>query len=169
MKLKIAWHHKRCAARTRLDGHPCRNWAMPNGRCRMHGGKSTGPRPENRGKSGFKHGASIPRILNDKERAYFKSIRRRFRKDYPNLSHAGEKTLDDLCLYIVRMNRLLSYEGDMGLSTFSALESKIRKHFRALNTGVYPVPKPPKKPPRPDTDKLTEFVERFLADCLLRE
>jgi len=34
---------KRCGARTR-GGHPCRAWAMPNGRCRMHGGKSTGPR-----------------------------------------------------------------------------------------------------------------------------
>ena len=166
MNLKIAWHHKRCGAKTR-DGDPCKNWAMPNGRCRMHGGKSTGPRPENRGKAGFKHGASIPRILNDEERAYFKSIRRQFRKEYPNLPSAGEKTLDDLCLCIVRMNRLLSHEGDMGLSTFSALESKIRKHFRALNTGEYPAPSPSKKPARPD--KLTEFVERFLADCLVRK
>jgi hypothetical protein len=33
----------RCGARTRI-GEPCRQAAMPNGRCRMHGGKSTGPR-----------------------------------------------------------------------------------------------------------------------------
>ena len=33
----------RCGARTRL-GVPCRAPAMANGRCRMHGGKSTGPR-----------------------------------------------------------------------------------------------------------------------------
>jgi hypothetical protein len=33
----------RCGARTRA-GAPCRSPAMPNGRCRMHGGKSTGPR-----------------------------------------------------------------------------------------------------------------------------
>jgi hypothetical protein len=32
-----------CGARTR-EGHPCKNPPMPNGRCRMHGGKSTGPR-----------------------------------------------------------------------------------------------------------------------------
>ena len=32
-----------CGARTRA-GHPCRGAAMPNGRCRMHGGPSTGPR-----------------------------------------------------------------------------------------------------------------------------
>jgi len=33
----------RCGARTR-QGKPCQSPAMPNGRCRMHGGKSTGPR-----------------------------------------------------------------------------------------------------------------------------
>lgn len=30
---------KRCGAANR-DGSPCKNWAMSNGRCRMHGGKS---------------------------------------------------------------------------------------------------------------------------------
>lgn len=33
----------RCGARTRA-GCPCRSPAMANGRCRMHGGRSTGPR-----------------------------------------------------------------------------------------------------------------------------
>ena len=33
----------RCGARTR-PGTPCRRWPMPNGRCRLHGGCSTGPR-----------------------------------------------------------------------------------------------------------------------------
>jgi hypothetical protein len=33
----------RCGARTR-SGCPCRSPAMANGRCRMHGGASTGPR-----------------------------------------------------------------------------------------------------------------------------
>lgn len=33
----------RCGARTRQAG-VCRQPAMPNGRCRLHGGKSTGPR-----------------------------------------------------------------------------------------------------------------------------
>ena len=33
----------RCGAKTR-QGCPCRGPAMANGRCRMHGGKSTGPR-----------------------------------------------------------------------------------------------------------------------------
>ena len=33
----------RCGARNRA-GTPCRRWPMPNGRCRLHGGCSTGPR-----------------------------------------------------------------------------------------------------------------------------
>jgi hypothetical protein len=33
----------RCGARTR-GGATCKSRSMPNGRCRMHGGKSTGPR-----------------------------------------------------------------------------------------------------------------------------
>jgi len=42
----MAGHHrtkKRCGARTR-KGTPCRCKALANGRCRFHGGLSTGPR-----------------------------------------------------------------------------------------------------------------------------
>lgn len=34
--------HPRCGAHCRTTGNACRNPAMKNGRCRMHGGKSTG-------------------------------------------------------------------------------------------------------------------------------
>ena len=34
-------NHPRCGAKCR-SGEPCKNAAMKNGRCRMHGGKSTG-------------------------------------------------------------------------------------------------------------------------------
>ena len=34
----------RCGAKRRSDGGPCQGPAMANGRCRMHGGSSTGPR-----------------------------------------------------------------------------------------------------------------------------
>lgn len=33
----------RCGARSRRTGNACQGPAMPNGRCRMHGGASTGP------------------------------------------------------------------------------------------------------------------------------
>ena len=38
----------RCGAHARTTGKPCRSPAMANGRCRMHGGKSTG-RPQTHG------------------------------------------------------------------------------------------------------------------------
>ena len=34
--------HPRCGAHCRTTGKPCLGYAMKNGRCRMHGGKSTG-------------------------------------------------------------------------------------------------------------------------------
>ena len=49
----------RCGAKTR-KGLPCMSPAMINGRCRMHGGKSTGPRTpeglERSRKANWKHG-----------------------------------------------------------------------------------------------------------------
>ena len=34
--------HPRCGAYCRCTGNACRQPAMPNGRCKMHGGKATG-------------------------------------------------------------------------------------------------------------------------------
>jgi hypothetical protein len=49
----------RCGARRR-DGGKCQAPAMPNGRCRMHGGRSTGPRSaeglERSRKARWRHG-----------------------------------------------------------------------------------------------------------------
>ncbi len=38
------WPGRRCGARCKRTGRPCQQPAMPNHRCRLHGGKSTGPR-----------------------------------------------------------------------------------------------------------------------------
>jgi hypothetical protein len=50
----------RCGARRKSTGTPCRAPAMPNGRCRVHGGPSTGPRTpeglERSRKAAWKHG-----------------------------------------------------------------------------------------------------------------
>lgn len=32
--------HRKCGAYSRTTGAPCRQPAMPNGRCKMHGGKA---------------------------------------------------------------------------------------------------------------------------------
>ena len=58
-RLALANASPRCGARRR-DGETCRGAAMANGRCRMHGGPSTGPRTpaglERSRRSNWKHG-----------------------------------------------------------------------------------------------------------------
>jgi hypothetical protein len=38
--------HPKCGAKCKQSEGLCRNPALPNGRCRIHGGKSTGPKPK---------------------------------------------------------------------------------------------------------------------------
>jgi glucans biosynthesis protein len=45
----------RCGARRRRDGQPCKGPAMPNGRCRFHGGRSPGA-PRGKRNGNYKHG-----------------------------------------------------------------------------------------------------------------
>lgn len=60
----------RCGAKTR-KGHPCKAPAMRNGRCRMHGGKSTGPKtPEGIERvraAHLKHGKYSQQAATDKQ------------------------------------------------------------------------------------------------------
>lgn len=56
-----------CGAKTR-SGQPCRNRAMENGRCRMHGGKSTGAPAENT--NAVKHGFYSDALLPDERKLY---------------------------------------------------------------------------------------------------
>ena len=54
MQSKLPMHlSKRCGAQTR-SGSQCRSPSMPNGRCRMHGGRSPGAPKGN--KNALKHG-----------------------------------------------------------------------------------------------------------------
>ena len=70
----------RCGARTRCGGE-CRQPAMPNGRCRLHGGLSTGPRPPaglaRSRRVRWKHGARSAqvRILLREARLQFRRTR----------------------------------------------------------------------------------------------
>ena len=38
--------HPKCGAKCKQSDGYCRNPAMKNGRCKIHGGKSTGPKPK---------------------------------------------------------------------------------------------------------------------------
>jgi hypothetical protein len=55
MQKPFAMHlSPRCGARTR-SGRPCRSPAMPNGRCRLHGGASPGA-PKGKANGNYRHG-----------------------------------------------------------------------------------------------------------------
>ena len=62
---------KRCGAHARTTGQPCKSPAMENGRCRMHGGKSTGA-PTGKANGNYKHGRQT--IVRIEERRYCKSL-----------------------------------------------------------------------------------------------
>ena len=67
----------RCGARTR-QGTPCKGPAMGNGRCRMHGGQSTGPRTEEglerSRNANYKHGFYSAEMIQ--ERRYIRRLLR---------------------------------------------------------------------------------------------
>jgi hypothetical protein len=62
-----------CGAKARRNNNqPCRQPAMKNGRCRMHGGKSTGPK-STEGKrrialAHFKHGLHTKKAINERKK-----------------------------------------------------------------------------------------------------
>jgi hypothetical protein len=64
---------RQCGAKTR-QGTSCRSPAMPNGRCRLHGGKSTGPRTpeglEAMRRAKLKHG-----LYSQETREFYRLIR----------------------------------------------------------------------------------------------
>jgi hypothetical protein len=59
-RLELANAAPRCRAKRKSDGKQCRAAAMANGRCRVHGGPSTGPRTpeglERSRKATWRHG-----------------------------------------------------------------------------------------------------------------
>jgi len=64
---KALANHPKCGAHSRSTGNPCKNASMKNGRCRMHGGKSTG-RPVTHGqrtKKAIYNQKAVKKILLD--------------------------------------------------------------------------------------------------------
>lgn len=62
----------RCGANSKRTHQPCKQPAMANGRCRLHGGKSTGPRTreglERSRKAHWKHGDYSQQAKADRQK-----------------------------------------------------------------------------------------------------
>lgn len=126
-----------CGAKTR-SGHTCKNSAMANGRCRLHGGKSTGPKNNHGNQNAKKHGIYAKFITDDEWQAVGKS---------------ELDTLDDeLRLCKVRLLRALQAENKQGNLGDEALEL-IRKTVEPPIIGGVPI--------MPDNDDdMAEIVEK---------
>jgi hypothetical protein len=67
---------RECGAKARTNNHkPCRQPAMANGRCRLHGGLSTGPKtPEGKQKARqavLKHGFYTKVCIEERREMYY--------------------------------------------------------------------------------------------------
>ncbi|MGZ5028992.1 MAG: HGGxSTG domain-containing protein [Methylobacter sp.] len=87
-----------CGAKTRAGGK-CKAPSMKNGRCRVHGGSSTGPIKPNTKNNAIKPGSLYSQYLTDDEQAVFDQI------------ELG-KVDDELRLCRVRLARALALEKD---------------------------------------------------------
>lgn len=85
-----------CGAKTR-SGAKCKSRQMANGRCRMHGGKSTGPTPGNT--NAIKPGSLYSKYLTEDEQGAFNDIQ------LGNID-------DELRLTRIRLARALAKESD---------------------------------------------------------
>lgn len=96
-----------CGAKTR-SGEPCKNYAMANGRCRMHGGKNTGAPANN--SNALKHGFYSDAITPE-ERVVWERI------------ELGSVD-DEIKLMRVKLHRLVRLSGSADLAELidSALE-----------------------------------------------
>lgn len=61
-----------CGAKTKGTGEPCKRYACKNGRCKYHGGRSTGPRTEEGrrrcGEVNLKHGMRTKKAMEERKR-----------------------------------------------------------------------------------------------------
>lgn len=124
-----------CGAKTR-SGHTCKNSAMANGRCRMHGGKSTGVKENQNAK---KHGIYSKFITDDEWQAVEQS-------ELDNLD-------DELRLCKVRLLRALQAENEQGNLGDEALEL-IKKTVEPPIIGGIPIM------PDDDDDDVSEIVKK---------
>lgn len=124
-----------CGAKTR-SGNTCKNSAMANGRCRMHGGKSTGAKNNFGNQNAKKHGIYSKFITDDEWQAVEQS-------ELDNLD-------DELRLCKVRLLRALQAENEQGNLGDEALEL-IRKTVEPPIIGGIPI--------TPDDD-VSEIVKK---------
>lgn len=131
---------KRCRAHARTTGKPCRRWAMANGRCMMHGGKT----PKGNDHPAFKTGERSKYLLSSIQQ--FLKEEPQSAEDLANLDMYG---LDDevrlavgmLSLYLQNRPRPEEVTGDWIVTAARLIDRvcrqkernlRMRKHHRTI-------------------------------------
>ena len=111
---------QRCGAKTKT-GKPCRSWAMENGRCRMHGGSSTGAPAGNKNAVTTGEYESIySDALTGEERSFFLKV-----------DTAIEAQLEEqIRLSSIRMRRMM-----MRIKHLKGYEFTVTEHKKKSGTG----------------------------------
>lgn len=125
-----------CGAKTR-DGSTCKNHAMANGRCRLHGGKSTGAKTNHKNQNAKKHGIYSQFISQE---------------EHEIVEQATLDNIDsELILCKVRLLRALKAENEQNNLGDDALEL-IRKTIEPPIIGGMPITS--------DDDDVSEIVKK---------
>lgn len=113
-------------------GGTCNQPAMANGKCRMHGGKSTGAimaRPCNR--NGFKHGTFLPGLLDEREQLSFNKFIEDLFRVFPDLNDAGDLRHAEMAAFAyIRLVR--AFMGDAASSSIDDLSRAFTRHLAAM-------------------------------------
>ena len=105
-----------CGAKKRSNGEPCKRHAIPgSSRCKLHGGKSSGPKEQRGNKNAAKPGSIYSQFLTDDENDLLAGI---------ELGRVD----DELRLTRIRLMRALARENEFGntLEVDSAKEEPIQ-------------------------------------------
>lgn len=112
-----------CGASKRGNGEPCKRHAIPgSSRCKLHGGKSSGPKEQRGNKNAAKPGSIYSQFLTDDENDMLASI---------ELGRVD----DELRLTRIRLMRALSRENEFG-NTLEIDSEKLEDGERATTNKV---------------------------------
>ena len=112
-----------CGASKRGNGEPCKRHAIPgSSRCKLHGGKSSGPKNLSGNKNAAKPGSIYSQFLTDEENNLLASI---------ELGRVD----DELRLTRIRLMRALSRENEFG-NTLEIDSEKLEDGERATTNKV---------------------------------
>lgn len=112
-----------CGASKRGNGEPCKRHAIPgSSRCKLHGGKSTGPKDQRSNKNAAKPGSIYSKFLTDEESDMLASI---------ELGRVD----DELRLTRIRLMRALARENEFG-NTLEIDSEKVEHEERTTTSKV---------------------------------